>query len=90
MNLYLAMKFHGNNSPIHLLAMCQVRDQSDIMNQKIYRDLQGFVDQAIDKNEEKRILVLIESNPLVRKKYDQLVLQKKWIQQWWEEKKRKI
>lgn len=84
------MKFHRNNYIDYLLVQRQVGGQVSIMRKKIYQDLQGLVDQALDKNEEKRLLVLIETNPLVRKKYDQLMLQKKWIQQWWEEKRRKI
>jgi hypothetical protein len=60
------------------------------MYKKMDMDLQALVDQALDMPNEKRVRALIEANPLARKKYEQLMLQKKWIQQWWEEKKRKI
>ena len=46
-------------------------------------DLQALVDSQMGWEDEKRIWKEIESIPALRRRYDELVTQKKLLLQWW-------
>ena len=46
-------------------------------------DVQALVDSQLGWEEEKRVWKEIESNPALRRRYDELVAQKKLLLQWW-------
>jgi len=48
-------------------------------------DLQALVDNELDHEEEKRIRAYIEQDFSARKRYDELVKQKKAVMQWWQD-----
>jgi hypothetical protein len=46
-------------------------------------DIQALVDSQLGWEEEKRVWSEIEANPQLRRRYDELVAQKRLLLQWW-------
>ncbi len=46
-------------------------------------DIQALVDSQLGWEDEKRIWKEIENNPALKRRYDELVTQKKLLLQWW-------
>ena len=46
-------------------------------------DIQALVDSQLSWEDEKRVWKAIESNPDLKRRYDELVRQKKLLLQWW-------
>lgn len=46
-------------------------------------DIQALVDDELPHEEAKEILTLIERNPMVQKRYQELLEQKRLLKLWW-------
>lgn len=47
-------------------------------------DIQALVDGELEPDEARRIKRKIDQTPVLQKRYDELVHQKKLLQQWWQ------
>jgi hypothetical protein len=57
--------------------------KTSVKNQLNDFDVQSLVDSQLGWEDEKRVWKEIESSPALRRRYDELVAQKKLLLQWW-------